>query len=140
MSSRRYIIAIIFILIGTGFYIFNYERHTHILSSSGGNSTLVHYEAPAWDPFPHTLKIVISADAPVMLTVKYSGVTNKEDTFSFQNEAQEWIIHPGEIIDITLEYLEGNSGAVKTVLWCDSWILIAIFFLLIGILVIFSKP
>jgi hypothetical protein len=135
--KRKYLfVALFFFIAGACFYYFNFERHTHILSLDGGSIDLKHYKAPVWDPFPHTFKAIIDTDNPVQLTVRYSGTVELEETITGSSLEREWIVNPSEIIDVRLEYGEGVSGKVKTVLWCDSWTYIAIIFFSIGFLLL----
>jgi hypothetical protein len=132
---RKYLaISIFFFLIGAGIYTLNFEREIHLLSSSGGRIDLVHYKAPLWDPYPHTLKVNIDTDGPVFFTIRYTGAKDFKETVSDSFLEQEWIIYPGEVIDTYLEYSEDVSGEVKTVLWCDSWTYASYLFILLGFL------
>jgi len=96
----------------------------------------VHYEAPIWDPFPHTFKVNIDTNNQVQVTVRYYGAVELEETIIGSSLEKEWIVNSGEIIDARLEYDDSASGEVKTVLWCDSWNYVALIFFSIGLLVL----
>jgi hypothetical protein len=101
-----------------------------------GSIDLVHYQAPLWDPFPHTFRVILDTDGPVNVTVRYSGSLISKETISGSMLEQDWIVYPGEIIDARLDYAEGVSGKVKTILWCDSWTYTAYIFVIIGLLIL----
>jgi hypothetical protein len=135
--TKKYLFVILFFfLAGAGLYYFNFERHTYILTQLGGSTDLVHYEAPVWDPFPHTLKVIIDTDDSVQIILQYSGAIELEETVTGSSLEKEWIVNPGEKIDARLEYNEGVSGEVKTVLWCDSWSYAALLLVMIGFLLL----
>lgn len=137
--NKLILTGLLFIVLGGGVYVFNYERQIIDIASNPSKLTIIEYYAPTWDPLPHHVKIQTTATAPVIFDIVISNGKLNSETFSMEKGQRTIDVYPGERIKIGLENPDSGIGAVKTVLWCDSWNYAAAVLVFIGMFFIISS-
>ncbi len=135
-GNSALMIGIVLIILGAGFYIFNYERQSVSVGGLNVETQIIDYYAPLWDPFPHHLRVNVEASEDIVVKKVMDRDTSTIETLSLKSDETTFHIYPGETIEVYLENRGAAQGRVKTVLWCDSWNYAAAVLLVLGLVLL----
>lgn len=83
-------------LTGAATRFLNYERRTTAVAENVEGIEILEYEAPGWDPFPHTVRITVRTGDAVTIVGTYSGARIQTERFGLRDGEERLQILPNE--------------------------------------------
>jgi hypothetical protein len=134
-------IGVVLILLGIALFFLNYERQTLPIDEISPDQGIINYYAPLWDPLPHHVRVTVEASEDVVVKKVIDRDTSAAEILRLKADETTFHVYPGETIKIYIENTGATHGAVKTLLWCDSWNYAASILLVAGLIsLFFSRP